>query len=46
MFVFAFEGALFVFVAAKPAFKPLFALPPNRTPVQRQTTLIRFIHSK
>ena len=32
MFVFVFEAVLFVFAYERPAFAPLFALPPNRTP--------------
>lgn len=36
MFAFVFEGVLFVFAYANPAFVPLFALPLNRTPKDRQ----------
>ena len=32
MFAFVFEGVLFEFAYAKPAFALLFALPLNRTP--------------
>lgn len=39
MFAFVFEGTLFVFAYANPAFALLFALPPNRTP-QEQPTFI------
>ena len=39
MFEFVFETALFVFAFESPAFAPLFALPPNRTP-KGQTTVI------
>lgn len=36
MFVLVFEGVLFVFAYVNPAFEPLFALPLNRTPKDRQ----------
>ena len=42
MFVFVFEGALFVFEYTKPAFAPLFALPPIRTPRREQSTCFVF----
>lgn len=32
MFAFVFEGTLFEFAYTRPAFVPLFALPPKRTP--------------
>lgn len=41
MFAFVFEGVLFVFAYANPAFALLFALPPNRTPQEQPA----FIHS-
>lgn len=36
MFVFVFEAALFVFAYESPAFAPLFVLPPNKTPEDKQ----------
>ena len=42
MFVFVFEGVLFEFAYAKPAFALLFALPLNRTPRERPTLILFF----
>ena len=36
MFAFVFEAALFVFAYERPAFALLFALPPNKTPEDKQ----------
>ncbi len=40
MFAFVFEAVLFVFAYERPAFAPLFALPPNRTPEDKQPNFI------
>lgn len=42
MFAFAFAGALFALTLARPQFAPLFALPPDKTPIERTT----FIYDK
>lgn len=42
MFVFVFEAVLFVFAYERPAFAPLFALPPNKTPEGKQPNIFLF----
>ena len=42
MFAFVFEGALFEFAKAKPAFAPLFALPLNKSPQERPTFIVYY----
>lgn len=37
MFAFVFEGVLFEFEYARPAFASLFAFPPNKTALGRTT---------
>lgn len=46
IFVFVFEGVLFVFADASPAFALLFALPPKYTPLKTNNRYIFFTHSK
>lgn len=40
IFVFVFEGVLFVFAYASPAFALLFALPPKYTPLEQTTVFL------